>query len=125
MLLLASPWASNMGVKCVSVLGGWRTATLDDKEFGPTFNKIEELWAWQRSNRYSPEFNDDWYDENSCMKVSVFVNHDSVTQQLESCEPYIENGIVYTVKAVEKPEPIVENTIDIQPTASSNDTITL
>ena len=63
MLLLALPWVFDMDVKCVSVLGGWRTATVDGKEFGPTFNKIQDLWAWQRNKRFSPDDSCIWSGE--------------------------------------------------------------
>jgi len=43
---------------CVSVLGGWQTGLVvenSDKDltFGPVFNKIQDLWKWQKSNLYS------------------------------------------------------------------------
>lgn len=48
--------------------------------------------------------NDDFYTENNCLKVSVFKEHDRATQMLIGCEPYQENGIVYTVVVQAKPE---------------------
>lgn len=38
---------------CVSVLGGWQSAVSVNNEntpFGPIFNKMTDLWAWQREN---------------------------------------------------------------------------
>lgn len=40
--------------------------------------------------------------ENGCMKVSAFVDHDSATQMLQPCQPYIQGNMVYTVQAVDK-----------------------
>lgn len=38
---------------CISVLGGWQSA-VDGQHvqygFGPVFNNITELWAWQKEN---------------------------------------------------------------------------
>lgn len=55
--------------------------------------------------------NDDFFTENGCLKVSVFKQHDKATQMLVSCEPYVEDSIVYTVTVTAKPEP--EETIVI------------
>ena len=40
---------------------------------------------------------DNFYAENGCLKVSIFKEHDRATQILVGCEPYEENGVVYTV----------------------------
>lgn len=50
--------------------------------------------------------NDDFYAENGCAKVSAFKPHDRKTQMLAGCEPYLEDGIVYTVQVVDKPTPV-------------------
>lgn len=47
--------------------------------------------------------NDDFYIENDCAKVSAFKPHDRETQMLVGCDPYMEDGIVYTVQVTEKP----------------------
>ena len=46
--------------------------------------------------------NDDFYAENGCLKVSIFKEHDRATQMLVGCEPYEENGMVYTVTIQDK-----------------------
>lgn len=39
-------------ITCVSVIGGWQSyAVLTDELFGPVFNAVTDLWAWQRANR--------------------------------------------------------------------------
>lgn len=48
---------------------------------------------------------DNFYQENSCVKVSVFKQHDSNTHMLMACDPYLEDNMVYTVCVVEKPQP--------------------
>ena len=38
-------------LNCTSVAGGWQTAIKDTEvTFGPVFNRIQDLWAWQRAN---------------------------------------------------------------------------
>ena len=38
---------------CLSVAGGWQTAFTDtDVTFGPVFNRVQDLWAWQKTNLY-------------------------------------------------------------------------
>ena len=64
--------------------------------------------------------NDDWYEENGCMKINLSAPCDYLTQQLESCEPYIVDGVVYTNRAV--PKSVIE---EIIVTSSANDTITM
>jgi hypothetical protein len=42
-----------MNIQCKSVLGGWQTCVKEtDYLFGPVFNSVNELWAWQRTNLY-------------------------------------------------------------------------
>jgi hypothetical protein len=42
-------------LQCVSVAGGWQTCIKGTEvRFGPVYNKITELWAWQKNNIYSP-----------------------------------------------------------------------
>ncbi len=51
--------------------------------------------------------NDDFFTENNCLKVSQFKAHDRATEMLVGCNPYEENGIVYTVTVQTRPEPEV------------------
>jgi hypothetical protein len=53
-----------------------------------------------------------FYQENSCAKVSMFKPHDRDTQMLMACDPYLEDNIVYTVQVVEKPEPVIIEVAD-------------
>ena len=41
-------------LRCANVPGGWQTV-IEHTEvtFGPVFNKITDLWAWQKANIYS------------------------------------------------------------------------
>jgi hypothetical protein len=45
-----------MKISCANVVGGWVTIMIptDGKEytFGPVYNKISDLWDWQRKNLY-------------------------------------------------------------------------
>lgn len=45
-----------------------------------------------------------FYTENGCLKISMFKEHDQATQMLVSCDPYEENGVVYTVAIQAKPQ---------------------
>jgi hypothetical protein len=41
-------------LNCASVAGGWQTAIKNTEvTFGPVFNRIQDLWAWQRANVYA------------------------------------------------------------------------
>ena len=40
--------------------------------------------------------------DNGCMGVTVFKAHNRDTQQLVACDPYIENGQVFTVTVADK-----------------------
>ena len=46
-----------MEISCISVPGGWQTIvyTADGGEypFGPVFNKVTDLWGWQRANLFN------------------------------------------------------------------------
>ena len=56
--------------------------------------------------------NDDFFTENNCLKVSVFKEHDRNTEMLVGCDPYEENGIVYTVEVQTRPDPVEVIVID-------------
>ena len=56
--------------------------------------------------------NDDFFTENNCLKVSVFKEHDRNTEMLVGCNPYEENGIVYTVEVQTRPDPVENIVID-------------
>lgn len=47
--------------------------------------------------------NADWFVENNCLGVTVFKPHDRETQHLISCDPYIEDNQVFTVRVEDKP----------------------
>ncbi len=43
-----------MTINCKSVIGGWQTCVANTGYlFGPVFNKITDLWSWQRTNLYA------------------------------------------------------------------------
>ena len=45
-------------IACVSVLGGWQTVVAQTEiHFGPVFNRLEDLWDWQRENLFQPQEN--------------------------------------------------------------------
>jgi hypothetical protein len=67
--------------------------------------------------------NDDFYTENGCLKVSMFKEHDRATQMLVGCEPYLEDGVVYTVRVDVRPEPVVQEIQIIVASDNGADTI--
>lgn len=44
--------------------------------------------------------NESFYAQNNCYKVSMIKDFNSDTETLENCDPYLEDGIVYTVRVV-------------------------
>ena len=61
--------------------------------------------------------NAEFFAEHGCYTVTAFKNHDSASQMLVNCEPYLEDGVVYTVRVDVRPEPVVE---EIQITVASD-----
>lgn len=52
---------------------------------------------------------DEFLVENNSVKVNVYLQHDSETERLVSCEPYVQDGWAYTVRVEQKtPEEIAE-----------------
>lgn len=47
--------------------------------------------------------NDQWFEDNNCYRVSLTKSYDANTEILVPCEPYLEEGIVYTVTSTEIP----------------------
>ncbi len=45
--------------------------------------------------------NSDWYTENNVMSVTVGLSFDPTKQKQESVDPYIDDGVVYTVRLVD------------------------
>jgi hypothetical protein len=42
-----------MKIVCKNVPGGWQSCVeATGYVFGPTYNKIADLWSWQRTNLY-------------------------------------------------------------------------
>lgn len=45
-----------MEISCANVPGGWQTVvyTADGNKYplGPVYNKVTDLWAWQRANLF-------------------------------------------------------------------------
>ena len=48
--------APNMKITCANVPGGWQTEVLTPDGvwlFGPVYNCVQDLWAWQRANLFN------------------------------------------------------------------------
>jgi len=55
--------------------------------------------------------NAEFFAEHGCYTVTAFKSHDSASQMLVNCEPYLEDGVVYTVRVETKPEPVIQITV--------------
>ena len=55
----------------------------------------------------------DWMSENSVMPVTVGLSYDPLTQKMSQVSPYIDSGVVYTVK--------VESLTDSEKEVAKND----
>jgi hypothetical protein len=43
-----------INIQCKSVAGGWQTCVSETGYLiGPVFNRIQDLWNWQRVNMFS------------------------------------------------------------------------
>lgn len=60
-----------------------------------------------------------FYAENGLMPVNLFKSYNHATEQLVPCDPYIEDGQVFTMRV--EPLPVV---IDEIPTAVFTDSVT-
>jgi len=57
LLVLLLLWVDKMKITCISVPGGWQTQVCfaDGGEWplGPVYNRVSELWDWQRENLFN------------------------------------------------------------------------
>ena len=63
--------------------------------------------------------NDEFFTENGCLKVTAFKTHNRDTEELVNCDPYVDDGIVYTVNVQAKTDMF---TYSEQPQTSSEST---
>jgi hypothetical protein len=49
--------------------------------------------------------NESWFAENNCYQFNNSLPYDTNTQELVSCEPYLQDGYVYNVCVQDKPAP--------------------
>ena len=63
--MLSKKEPSMLELQCSNVPGGWQTCIKNTQvHFGPVFNRIQDLWMWQKNNIYAvqqngwPEFPD-------------------------------------------------------------------
>lgn len=57
---------------------------------------------------------DDFLEQNNAKRVNIFKPHDRSIEKLVSCDPYIENGFVYTVKVELKTQEEIDIEINLQ-----------
>ena len=69
---------------------------------GQTVLEVGDYQALFPDTSFPPSGPDaEWYAENSCMPVSVWLPYDPTTQYLESVPPYIMGEYVYTIQVAE------------------------
>lgn len=73
---------------------------------------VNDYWALFPQTSFSADGpNAEFFAEHGCYSVTAFKPHDSATEMLVGCEPYMEGEIVYTVRVEARPQ--VEETIII------------
>ena len=55
--------------------------------------------------------NAEFFAEHGCHTVTAFKSHDSASQMLVNCDPYLKDGVVYTVRVETRPEPVIQITV--------------
>jgi hypothetical protein len=69
---------------------------------GQTVLEVGDYTALYPDTSFPPSGPDaEWYVENSCMPVSVWLPYDATTQYLEPVAPYIQGEYVYTVQVAQ------------------------
>jgi hypothetical protein len=70
---------------------------------------IDDYWTLFPQTSFSADGpNAEFFAEHGCYTVTAFKSHDSASQMLVNCEPYLEDGVVYTVRVDARPEPTIE-----------------
>jgi len=54
---------------------------------------------------------DEFLSQSGCVRVTMWMDHDQETQTLESTSPYLQDGKVYLVRAVDLSEEVIEQRI--------------
>ena len=68
---------------------------------------IDDYWNMFPQTSFSAAgFNEEFYADHDCYKITTSKPHDGATQMLVGCDPYLEDGVVYTVRVEDRPEPI-------------------
>ena len=85
---------------------------------------IDDYWNMFPQTSFSAAgFNEQFYADHDCYKITTSKPHDGATQMLVGCDPYLEDGVVYTVRVDVRPEPVVEEIQIIVASDNGADTI--
>jgi len=68
-----------------------------------TLAHYQELFPDTSFSQSGP--NESWFTENNCYQLNNNLPYDTDTQELVSCEPYLLDGYVYTVRLQDKTTP--------------------
>lgn len=77
---------------------------------GQTVLEVGDYTALFPDTSFPPSGPDaEWYAQNSCLPVSVWLPYDPTTQYLESVPPYIQGEYVYTIQVAQmSPEQLAQ-----------------
>jgi hypothetical protein len=74
---------------------------------------IDDYWTMFPQTSFSAAgLNEEFYADHDCYKIVNSKPYDGATEMLVGCEPYLEDGVVYTVRVEARP-PQVEAPIEI------------
>ena len=70
---------------------------------------IDDYWNMFPQTSFSAAgFNEQFYADHDCYKIVTSKAHDGATQMLVGCDPYLEDGVVYTVRVDVRPPQVEE-----------------
>ena len=81
-------------------------------ENGAVVDVADHLSMFPNTSFSANGVHDSFYAENSLAPVSVFKPYDHATEQLVPCEPYLEDGVAYTVRV--EPLPVTIEDLGIE-----------
>jgi hypothetical protein len=85
---------------------------------------IDDYWTMFPKTSFSAAgLNEEFYADHDCYKIVNSKPHNGATEMLVGCEPYLEDGVVYTVRVDVRPEPVVQEIQIIVASDNGADTI--
>lgn len=85
---------------------------------GQVVDVADHLAMFPNTSFSANGIHDSFFAENDALPVNLFKPYDHATEQLVPCDPYIEDGQVYTMRV--EPLPVI---VDELPTIDAGDTV--